>query len=451
MPDRAGGAPIDRQVGAHAGYCAARYTRAMDPALAKDRKKVDAILKSAARAGASDVHIKAGEPILMRVDGKLRSANSDQRLAAKDTERFLRALCAARFEEPDIDRLQELDFSYSVAGIGRFRVNVFRQRGTLALVIRVIPPQVPHFRDLRLPEVVCSISEERRGLVLVTGTTGSGKSTTLAAMLGHINETRTAHIVTIEDPIEFYFSNRRSSIVQREIGSDTSSFPVALRAALRQDPDVIMIGEMRDTETIDIAMKAAETGHLVVSTVHTTDAAKTIQRILGVFPTTEQAMVRTRLAECLRAVISQRLLPRADGEGVVPAVEVMVATRFVQDCVRDPGRGQDLKDVIEDGRYHGMQSFDQSLLQLLQDGAITREVALGAATSPADLDLRIRLGDSGSLEIDHHNYSVAEGEEERAVGLSGLDTEGGAAELDGEAEPESTDLSGPPPKPAAAA
>ena len=392
----------------------------MDPALVKDRKKVDAILKSAARAGASDVHIKAGEPILMRVEGKLRAANSDQRLAAKDTERFLRALCAARFEEPDVDRIQELDFSYAVAGAGRFRVNVFRQRGTLALVIRVIPPQVPNFRDLNLPEVVRSISEERRGLVLVTGTTGSGKSTTLAAMLGHINETRTAHVITIEDPIEFYFSNRKSSIVQREIGADTGSFPVALRAALRQDPDVIMIGEMRDTETIDIAMKAAETGHLVVSTVHTTDAAKTVQRILGVFPTTEQAMVRTRLSECLCAVVSQRLLPRRDGEGLVPAVEVMVATRFVQDCIRDPSRGQDLKDVIEDGRYHGMQSFDQSLLSLLQEGSITREVALGAATSPADLDLRIRLGDSGSLEIDHHNYAVAEGEDERAAGVPGM-------------------------------
>jgi len=396
----------------------------MDPALVKDRKKVDAILKSAARAGASDVHIKAGEPILMRVEGKLRAAKSDQRLAAKDTERFLRALCAARFEEPDVDKLQELDFSYSVAGAGRFRVNVFRQRGSLALVIRVIPATVPNFRDLNLPDVVCSISEERRGLVLVTGTTGSGKSTTLAAMLGHINETRTAHVITIEDPIEFYFSNRKSSIVQREIGSDTSSFPIALRAALRQDPDVIMIGEMRDTETIDIAMKAAETGHLVVSTVHTTDAAKTIQRILGVFPTTEQAMVRTRLSECLCAVVSQRLLPRSDRQGLVPAVEVMVATRFVQDCIRDPSRGQDLKDVIEDGRYHGMQSFDQSLLQLLQEGSITREVALGAATSPADLDLRIRLGDSGSFDIDHHNYSVAEGEDERAVGGSAADTPG---------------------------
>jgi twitching motility protein PilT len=392
----------------------------MDPALVKDRKKVDAILKSAARAGASDVHIKAGEPILMRVEGKLRAANSDQRLAAKDTERFLRALCAARFEEPDVDRIQELDFSYAVAGAGRFRVNVFRQRGTLALVIRVIPPQVPNFRDLNLPEVVRSISEEQRGLVLVAGTTGSGKSTTLAAMLGHINESRTAHVITIEDPIEFYFSNRKSSIVQREIGADTGSFPVALRAALRQDPDVIMIGEMRDTETIDIAMKAAETGHLVVSTVHTTDAAKTVQRILGVFPTTEQAMVRTRLSECLCAVVSQRLLPRSDGEGLVPAVEVMVATRFVQDCIRDPSRGQDLKDVIEDGRYHGMQSFDQSLLGLLQEGSITREVALGAATSPADLDLRIRLGDSGSLEIDHHNYTVAEGEDERAAGAPGM-------------------------------
>ncbi len=406
----------------------------MDPALVKDRKKVDAILKSAARSGASDVHIKAGEPILLRVGGKLHPVNAEQRLAAKDTERFLRALCAARYEQPNVDAIQEMDFSHSVAAVGRFRVNVFRQRGSLALVIRVIPALVPTFRDLNLPEIVRSLAEERRGLILVTGTTGSGKSTTLAAMLGHINEQRTAHVITIEDPIEFYFTNRKSSIVQREIGTDTSSFPIALRAALRQDPDVIMIGEMRDTETIDIAMKAAETGHLVLSTVHTTDSAKTIQRILGVFPTNEEAMVRTRLSECLSAVISQRLLPRGDGAGLVPAVEVMIATRFVQDCIRDPHRrGQELRDVIEDGRYHGMQSFDQSLLQLVRAGAISREIALGAATSPADLDLRMRLGDTEGLELDHHNYAVAEGEGERGGGL----LSGGEAAASAAGAPES--------------
>jgi twitching motility protein PilT len=292
--------------------------------------------------------------------------------------------------------VQELDFSFALSGTGRFRVNTFRQRGSLALVIRVIPQRIPDFKELSLPDVMPKLADERRGLVLVTGTTGSGKSTTLAAMINHINHTRTSHVVTIEDPIEFLFQNKKSSVVQREIGVDTASFATALRAVLRQDPDVVMIGEMRDTETIDIAMKAAETGHLVISTAHTTDAAKTVQRILAVFAPSEQAMMRIRLAESLQAVVSQRLLPRLDGKGLVPAVEVMVNTRVIQECIREAERTHEITDFVSKGRHYGMQTFDQHLLALLQEGLISKEVALSAATSPTDLDLQIRMG--GSVE-----------------------------------------------------
>jgi twitching motility protein PilT len=249
------------------------------------------------------------------------------------------------------------------------------------------------------------LADQRRGLILVTGTTGSGKSTTLAAMINHINHTRTSHVVTIEDPIEFLFMNKKSSVVQREIGVDTASFASALRAVLRQDPDVVMIGEMRDTETIDIAMKAAETGHLVISTAHTTDAAKTVQRILAVFAPSEQAMMRIRLAESLRAVISQRLLPRLDGKGLVPAVEVMINTRVIQECIREAERTQEITDFISKGRHYGMQTFDQHLLALLQEGLISKDVALSAATSPADLDLQIRMGGAvDEMSIERADY-----------------------------------------------
>ncbi len=416
---------------------------ASESTVAEDRKRVDAILRSAARSGASDVHIKSGEPLLFRMEGKLRSVKGAKPLRPEDTERFVKSLCAARFETPDLDTIREMDFSHSVAAAGRFRVNVFRQRGSLALVIRVIPLDVPSFDELNLPESVPPLAREQRGLILVTGTTGSGKSTTLAAMIDQINRKRTAHVITVEDPIEFYFRNKKCSIVQREIGADTDSFPEALRAALRQDPDVIMIGEMRDTETIDIAMKAAETGHLVLSTTHTTDAAKTIQRILGVFPTTEEAMVRMRLSECLRAVVSQRLVPRQDGNGLVPAAEVMLATRFIQECIREPGRASEIPELIANGRHYGMQTFDQSLLSLVQEGQITREVALSAATTPADLDLLLRLGDEGDIEVDHHNFQASSEDDERR-GESELTTEEPAV-----ADPDP--VTGPPEEPLAAA
>jgi twitching motility protein PilT len=369
-----------------------------------DRSRIEEILRLGLQRGASDVHFKVGERVMMRINGRLHRLNLPP-LAPDDTKRVYESLRPPHMDQP-VETVREADFSLSVPGAGRFRVNTFQQRGTLALVIRVIPIKIPELASLNLPSILPALANERRGLILVTGTTGSGKSTTLAAMLDQINKTRTAHVITIEDPIEFLFTNQKSSIVQREIGVDTATFSVALRAALRQDPDVLMVGEMRDMETIDIALKAAETGHLVLSTAHTTDAAKTIQRILSVFPSAEQNMVRIRLAECLRAVVSQRLLPRADGDGQIPAVETMVVTRVIQDCIRSPERSYEINEFISKGRNYGMQTFDQALLRQLRRGLITREVAISAATSPGDLDLQLRMGiDEDEFAIEGHRES----------------------------------------------
>jgi twitching motility protein PilT len=369
-----------------------------------DRARVEEILRLGLQRGASDVHFKVGERVMMRINGRLHRLNLPP-LGAQEARQVYDSLRPAHIDLP-AENVREVDFSLSVPGAGRFRVNAFQQRGSLALVIRVIPIKIPELASLNLPAILAALANERRGLVLVTGTTGSGKSTTLAAMLDQINKTRTAHVVTIEDPIEFLFSNQKSSIVQREIGVDTSSFSIALRAALRQDPDVIMVGEMRDMETIDIALKAAETGHLVLSTAHTTDAAKTIQRIISVFPSAEQNMVRIRLAECLRAVVSQRLLPRADGNGQIPAVETMVVTRAIQDCIRNADRNYEINEFISKGKNYGMQTFDQALLRILRKALITREVAISAATSPGDLDLQLRMGlDEDELAIEGHRQS----------------------------------------------
>jgi twitching motility protein PilT len=266
-------------------------------------------------------------------------------------------------------------------------VNVHRQRGSLSLVLRIIPGHVPTIEGLGLPPVLAQIAQEERGLILVTGATGSGKSSTLASMINYINDTRRVHILTIEDPIEFLHKNNLASITQREIGTDTRSFNIALRAALRMDPDVILVGEMRDAESIDLALKASETGHVVFSTVHTTDASKTIGRLLGVFPGEEQPAVRQRLAENLRATVSQRLLPRADGQGRAVAMEIMICTGMIQDQIRDPKANSSLKDTIEKGRtQYGMQSFDQHLTDLYRAGIINLETAMSAASNPADFE-----------------------------------------------------------------
>jgi twitching motility protein PilT len=379
--------------------------------ISTDQAGITQILRTAVQEGASDLHFKASEPVLIRIKGSLLPLKV-ARLTPDATEKVFEVLRPRHLSQVPASEVQELDFSFALSGIGRFRVNAFRQRGSLALVIRVIPNRIPDWKELNLPAALPKLADERRGLILVTGTTGSGKSTTLAAVINQINHSRTAHVVTIEDPIEFLFLNKKSSIAQREIGVDTANFASALRSVLRQDPDVIMIGEMRDTETIDIALKAAETGHLVISTAHTTDAAKTVQRLLAVFSPSEQAMMRMRLAESLRAVVSQRLLPRLDGKGVVPAVEVMVATRAIQECIRDEGRTQELTEHIAKGRHYGMQTFDQHLLQLLQQGLVSKDVALSAATSPADLDLQIRVGGGNEdMAIERTDYGSMTEEE----------------------------------------
>jgi twitching motility protein PilT len=348
------------------------------------------ILKVAIKGGASDIHLKSGLPPMFRVDGALVPLKNAERLVQEDLQKMtvgiMNPVQRERFETA-----RECDLAYGIPGLGRFRVNVFQQRGTVAAVFRVIPFGVKSIEQLFLPKVIEGVSMENRGLVLVTGTTGSGKSTTLAAMIDHINSNRTCHIVTIEDPIEFLIRDRRSIVNQREIGVDTQSFANALRAALRQDPDVILVGEMRDFETIETAITAAETGHLVMSTLHTLDATETINRIISVFPPYQQKQVRLQLASILKAVISQRLVPRADGKGRVPALEVLVSTARVRECIADKDRTKELHDAIARGfTTYGMQTFDQSLMHLVKTGLVTYDEALKNVSNPDDFALRFR-------------------------------------------------------------
>ena len=345
-------------------------------------EQLQLLLTAGVQHGASDIHFKVGDPPTYRVNGTLVLLKYDK-LKPADTN----AICQLIVRDASVDlaHVQEHDTSYSLPGVSRFRVNIYRQRNSLSLVLRIIPQQLPSIEGLGLPPIIQKIADEERGLVLLTGATGSGKSSTLAAMISYINATRRVHILTIEDPIEFLHANQKASVSQREIGLDTKNYNVALRAALRQDPDVILVGEMRDAESIDIALKASETGHMVFSTVHTTDAAKTIGRLVSVFPAEEQQTVRYRIADNLRATISQRLLPRADVKGRAVAAEIMVVTKTVQEYIRDPERTGGLKDVIEKGRsQYGMQSFDQHLTELYRAGKITLEIATEAASNPAD-------------------------------------------------------------------
>ncbi len=358
------------------------------------KKMLDKVLAHGVKTGASDLHFLVGDRPSYRIDGSLRPVKYKE-LAATDTRQICEILVSNQADAKGLDDIQELDCSYSVTGVARFRVNIYRQRGTLCCILRVIPTEIPTLTDLGLPRRVEALAGEERGLVLVTGATGSGKSSTLAAMIDHINQTRSAHILTIEDPIEFLHTNKRSSISQREVGPDTRTFTTALRSSLRQDPDVILVGEMRDAETIDIALKAAETGHMVFSTVHTTDAAKTIGRLVGVFPSGEQHGARIRLADNLKGVISQRLLPRVDRPGRAVATEIMIATKTVQEYIKDPERAGDLKDVIERGRdEYGMQSFDQHLTQLYHDGIVDLQVARAAASNPSDFERALNFSET---------------------------------------------------------
>jgi twitching motility protein PilT len=336
--------------------------------------------------GASDIHFRPGDPPTFRVNGALRPIKGDK-LTSAHTKQLALGVIQDVLVQNQIDTIQEYDTSYTLSGVGRFRVNIYRQRNSLAMVMRSIPSEVPTLEGLGLPEVLRKIATNHSGLVLVTGATGSGKSTTLAAMVDFINRQESVHILTIEDPIEFVHKNIRASVSQREIGIDTENFANALRAALRQDPDVILVGELRDSEAADIALKAAETGHLVLATVHTTDAVKTIARLLSFFPGDEQTSVRGRLSETLKGVMSQRLLPRADGKGQVLAMEIMVQTKTVQEYILDPNKTSSLKDVIEKGRNtYGMQSFDQHLTELYRSEQVTLEMARASASNAADFE-----------------------------------------------------------------
>ena len=343
------------------------------------------LLRYAVERRASDVHLKAGNVPFIRVDGELLPTPFAE-ITPTDARQFADALMPPHKAE-EFARTREADFAYTMEGVGRFRVNVLRQSDTVGLAIRWVSPEDLTFEELALPTVIRSLAETRRGLILVTGPTGSGKTTTIATLLGFINRTRRAHIVTIEDPIEVIFTDAMSVIRQREVGRDTESYAAALRQSLRQDPDVIFLGEIRDQETALAAIQAAQTGHLVLSTMHTIDAPETISRIVEMFPPGHQAQMRVSVAGALRGVVSQRLLERADGRGRVPAVEVMLNTGRVYDRILDPELDPPMHDVIADGRYDGMQTFDQSLLDLVRDGLVTEEDARAVATSPHDFSL----------------------------------------------------------------
>ena len=351
---------------------------------------VNDLLKIAVERGASDLHLKAGSYPMMRVRGELTPISQDKRLDHDDMMAMLAAILPTALRERFKDS-HEVDLAYSVAGLGRFRCNAFQQRGTIGMTLRVIPVRVLSIQELFLPPVLKKIASEERGLVLVTGTTGSGKSTTLASIIDEINTNRTVNVMTIEDPIEYLHRDKRSIICQREVGTDTSSFAHALRSALRQDPDVILVGEMRDFETIETALHAAETGHLVFSTLHTVDATETINRIVSVFTPHQQPQVRQQLATVLRAVISQRLIPKADGKGRVPAVEVMIATPFIRECIMDGERTRQIPGAIAQGTsQYGMQTFDQSIFSLYEQGLVDKDEALRWASSPDEFKLRLQ-------------------------------------------------------------
>jgi len=351
---------------------------------------INELLQTAISSGASDLHLKVGSYPMMRVNGTLVVASEEKRLDRSDTE----AIATTIFSPDHLEKFrknQEVDLAYSVQGLGRFRCNVFQQRGTVGLVLRVIPYSIRSIEQLGLPLVLKRIAQEERGLVLVTGTTGSGKSTTLAAMIDYINSMRSCHIMTVEDPIEYLHRDHLSLVNQREVAVDTQSFAQALRSALRQDPDVILVGEMRDHETIETALLAAETGHLVFSTLHTLDAAETVNRVITVFPPHQQAQVRIQLASVLKAAISQRLLPRADGLGRAPAVEVMVSTAFIRDCIVDKDRTSQIRGAIAAGTsQYGMQTFDQSIFGLYQQGYVTLEEALRWASNVDEFKLKVQ-------------------------------------------------------------
>ena len=347
------------------------------------------ILTIAYKAKGSDIHIKTSLPPIVRIDGRLHPIPNAARLTPEFVSETAQAIMNDR-QRRIFEENYEVDLAYAVPGLGRFRVSIYRQRGTVAMVFRTIAIIIPTLEGLNLPPVIQKLCREERGLILVTGTTGSGKSSTLAAMIDTINSQRTCNIITIEDPVEFLHRDNKSIISQREVGTDTPTFTSALKGALRQDPDVILVGEMRDYETIETAMTAAETGHLVMSTLHTMDAAETINRIIGVFPPYHQRQVRIQLAGIIKGVVSQRLVPKADGKGRVPAVEVMLASARVRECIDDKDKTKQLNEAISQGFVtYGMQTFDQSLMKLFTGKLITYEEAIRQCSNPDDFALKI--------------------------------------------------------------
>ncbi|MFL6300598.1 MAG: type IV pilus twitching motility protein PilT [Terriglobales bacterium] len=352
--------------------------------------QIDDLLRTAMERKASDLHLKVGNYPYLRVDGELVPLSDQPRISAEDMLNMAFSMMSNR-QKQKFKEAAELDMAYGVAGLGRFRVNVFQQRGNVGVVLRVIPTKIRALEELYLPKIIEQICEEGRGLVLVTGVTGSGKSTTLAAMIDRINSMRPEHIMTIEDPIEFLHRDKKGFVNQREVEVDTSSFGAALRASLRQDPDTILVGEMRDLETIGTALHAAETGHMVFSTLHTLDAVETINRIISVFPPPEQKQIRLQLAAVLKAVISQRLVRKADGAGRVPAVEVLIATEYIRECIITPEKTRAIHEALAAGvSQYGMQTFDQSLYDLYSQGLITYETALENASKPDDFKLKVQ-------------------------------------------------------------
>ena len=362
---------------------------------------VDSCLKAVIALDASDLHLKVPAQPTIRLHGKLQPLEGTEPLMPEDTQKILEHMLRDEAKVAEFRAENEVDFAYSVPGLARFRVNAFLQRGSVSLVCRAIPAEIKTIEELLLPKVISDLAHEERGIILLTGTTGSGKSTTLAAIIDQINTEYAKHIVTIEDPVEYLHRDKKSIINQREVGDDTTSFARALRRVLRQDPDVILIGEMRDEETVSTALSAAETGHLVLSTIHTVDAAESVNRIIDFFELAEQKQVRSMLAGTLKGVVSQRLVPRPDSHGRVATCEVLRMTGRVRDMIMNPDETGNLPKAIEEGAYYGMQTFDQALLAHVQAGRVSMEDAIKFATKPHDFKLLVSSDGQRSTSIEH--------------------------------------------------
>ena len=379
---------------------------------------IDELLKIAIESDASDLHIKAGNYPIIRIHGRLKPLTNFPRLSPNNTDELAKQVITD-YQKEELQRDLDLDLAYSLPGFGRFRGSIFHQRGSLAIVLRIIPLEVKQIKELFLPEILEKISSEQRGLVIVTGTTGSGKTTTLAAMVDYINEHRKENIITIEDPIEYLHRDKKSTISQREVGVDVTGFARGLRASLREDPDVILVGEMRDKDTIETALLAAETGHLVMSTLHTLDAPETINRIVSVFAPHHQRQIRLQLSTIIKACISMRLIPRKDGQGRVPAVEVMINTPYIEECIRDREKTGLIRDAISAGvSQYGMQTFDQSVYHLYKEGYVSYEQGLRYSSSPDNFKLRV-MGIRSTLDVamddmEKHMGKVDRKEQEKA-------------------------------------